>query len=247
MAEALFAKLQNASWRRSVTIGEATHMLMLEKNRRQLFDEVQLFLEMPPPGGAPGGGMPVVAEAPTAAASFAEAAHEPLPSLPVSSSSTAASPAGSPPPAAEHTPAPLAGAAADRGERPPAASAIKETGTNGSSQPPAEATMPRAEVALPSPKKPSAAVAALIERGDELFAIGDVYPARLYYTRAADAGDPHAMTALGKTYDPVILGGAGVRGIRPDPAVASQWYRKAMEGGDSEAASLLDREGLARQ
>jgi TPR repeat protein len=221
-------------------------MLMLEKNRRQLFDEVQLFLEMPPPGGALGGGVPVVAEAPTAAASFAEAAHEPLPSLPVPSSSTAATPTGAPPPAAEHRPAPLAGAA-DRGERPPAASAIKETGTSGSSRPPAEATMPRTEVALASPKKPSAAVAALIERGDELFAIGDIYPARLYYTRAADAGDAHAMTALGKTYDPVILGGAGVRGIRPDPAMASQWYRKAMEGGDSEAASLLDREGLARQ
>jgi TPR repeat protein len=107
--------------------------------------------------------------------------------------------------------------------------------------------MPQAEAALANPRKPPAGVTALIERGDKLFAIGDIYPARLYYTRAADAGDPRAMTALGKTYDPVILGGAGVRGIRPDPAMASQWYRKAMERGDGEAASLLERDGLARQ
>src|SRR5205814_1290272 len=40
MAQALFRKLKNAAWRRYVVIGEATHMLMMEKNRQQLFHEV---------------------------------------------------------------------------------------------------------------------------------------------------------------------------------------------------------------
>jgi pimeloyl-ACP methyl ester carboxylesterase len=45
IARALFAQLVNAPIRRLVEIGEATHFMMLEKNRLQLFREVRLFLE----------------------------------------------------------------------------------------------------------------------------------------------------------------------------------------------------------
>jgi len=45
----LFGKLSNAAYRRFVQIGEATHFMMLEKNRMQLFREVQLFLDEPAP------------------------------------------------------------------------------------------------------------------------------------------------------------------------------------------------------
>lgn len=47
MAQAVFAGLKNAPLRRLVTIGEGTHAVALEKNRHQLFREVQLFLEEP--------------------------------------------------------------------------------------------------------------------------------------------------------------------------------------------------------
>jgi pimeloyl-ACP methyl ester carboxylesterase len=47
MAQALFGKLTNAPLRRHIVIGEGTHGVMLEKNRTQLFREVQLFLEEP--------------------------------------------------------------------------------------------------------------------------------------------------------------------------------------------------------
>ena len=47
MIQSLFPLLVNAPYRRSVTIGEATHFVLWEKNRGQLFDEVQLFLEGP--------------------------------------------------------------------------------------------------------------------------------------------------------------------------------------------------------
>ena len=45
MAHALFPLLTNAPWKRYVMIGEGTHTVIMEKNRQQLFDEVQLFLE----------------------------------------------------------------------------------------------------------------------------------------------------------------------------------------------------------
>jgi pimeloyl-ACP methyl ester carboxylesterase len=47
MAQALFAQLTSAPCKRLVMIGEATHILFTEKNRMQLFGEVQLFLDEP--------------------------------------------------------------------------------------------------------------------------------------------------------------------------------------------------------
>lgn len=44
MAGALFAELTGAPYRRRVEIGEATHMLLIEKNRRQAYDAVIAFL-----------------------------------------------------------------------------------------------------------------------------------------------------------------------------------------------------------
>jgi pimeloyl-ACP methyl ester carboxylesterase len=47
MAEATFANLKNTPIKRMVMIGEGTHWVFMEKNRLQLFREVQLFLEEP--------------------------------------------------------------------------------------------------------------------------------------------------------------------------------------------------------
>lgn len=44
-AQAVFGQLVNAPERRFVQIGEATHFLLLEKNRLQLYREVQTFLD----------------------------------------------------------------------------------------------------------------------------------------------------------------------------------------------------------
>ncbi len=45
MLYAYFAKLTNAPYKRYVEIGEGTHTVIMEKNRMQLFREVQLFLD----------------------------------------------------------------------------------------------------------------------------------------------------------------------------------------------------------
>lgn len=47
MSQALFAKLTSVPTKRYVVIGEGTHTVLMEKNRMQLFREVQLFLDEP--------------------------------------------------------------------------------------------------------------------------------------------------------------------------------------------------------
>ena len=45
MARAILARLIGSPRKRLVIIGEGTHHLMLERNRLQMFREVQLFLD----------------------------------------------------------------------------------------------------------------------------------------------------------------------------------------------------------
>lgn len=45
MLYAYFAKLTNAPYKRYVEIGEGTHTIIMEKNRMQLFQAVQQFLD----------------------------------------------------------------------------------------------------------------------------------------------------------------------------------------------------------
>src|SRR6266478_2458184 len=88
---------------------------------------------------------------------------------------------------------------------------------------------------------PAETIVALIKRGDELLRIGDISAARLAYERAAAGGSARAMTALGITYDPIFLSRINVRGIRPDPAMAAEWYRKAAALGDAAAAARISQ------
>ena len=81
----------------------------------------------------------------------------------------------------------------------------------------------------------------LLARGDGLLGTGDVASARLFYERAADAGEGQAAVRLGKTFDPVFLVYAHLRGVRSDVSMASSWYRRARDLGASEAAVLLQR------
>jgi len=100
---------------------------------------------------------------------------------------------------------------------------------------PAPATTPRDE----GPQTSAAAPATLLKRGDLLFGERDVNSARLYYERAADAGDAQAALKLGETYDPSFLAWARLNNVRGDSVVAARWYRRARDLGASEAEILL--------
>ena len=82
------------------------------------------------------------------------------------------------------------------------------------------------------PTKPAlsgAEIAALLARGDWLFATGDVDSARLLYERAAEAGEAGAAVRLGETFDPIFLDKAHLR--EADSGMAMFWYRRARDLG----------------
>ncbi len=60
---------------------------------------------------------------------------------------------------------------------------------------------------------------------------GDLASARLYLTRAAEAGDPRAWVALADTYDPAMLTKLGVVGAPGDPRRAKDYLQKAADAG----------------
>ncbi len=109
-----------------------------------------------------------------------------------------------------------------------------------------------AQSATPAPAKPIAKtepapvvtrpeMAELMARGNQMLATGDIAAARLFFERAAEAGNAAAATAVGKTYDPLFLADAHARGLRGDPVAAARWYRQASAGGDGEADGLMKR------
>jgi len=82
----------------------------------------------------------------------------------------------------------------------------------------------------------------MIERGRSLFDAGDVVAARLFFRRAANAGDAAAAIALGATYDPEILSQRFIRGIGADAQEAQRWYDKAraLGGGGGGGSSRIE-------
>jgi hypothetical protein len=88
------------------------------------------------------------------------------------------------------------------------------------------------------PRLTSAETALLLERGDRLFASRDIASARLFYERAAEAGDSHAALRLGASYDPAFLRRAQMR-LSGAPKLAAYWYRRAQELGAREGEILL--------
>ena len=74
--------------------------------------------------------------------------------------------------------------------------------------------------------------------------LGDIVSARQLYKHAFQQGNQKAAARIGSTYDPRIFAQLGVRGMRPDPNLALDWYNKAVRAGDEsarQAASSLSR------
>jgi hypothetical protein len=90
-----------------------------------------------------------------------------------------------------------------------------------------------------SPRLSTEENAELLARGDALLRTGDVASARLFYERAANAGEARAALRVGATFDPAFLGPDALRGVRSDPAEASYWYRRARDLGEPEAEPRL--------
>ena len=83
-------------------------------------------------------------------------------------------------------------------------------------------------------------VGELLARGDVFLRAGDLTSARLFYERAADAGDGQAALRMGATFDPTFLASAGLRNLSGDLAKARLWYHRALRLGTSEAQPHLN-------
>jgi hypothetical protein len=92
---------------------------------------------------------------------------------------------------------------------------------------------PAATTATPPASPPMAAeIAELLARGDSFVVIGDIASARVFYERAASAGDGRAALRMGTTFDPAFLRRAGLPHTFGDPAQARSWYRRAFDLDD---------------
>ena len=89
-------------------------------------------------------------------------------------------------------------------------------------------------------------VAALIRRGQDLLASGDVQSARLLLMRGAEARDARAALLVGTTYDLALLRQIGADGPLADIAQARIWYQRAKEWGEPDAQRKLDALALSR-
>jgi TPR repeat protein len=79
-----------------------------------------------------------------------------------------------------------------------------------------------------------------LRRGDRLLTVGDVTSARLFYEAALTAGESEAITAIGKTFDPVSLNQIGLAAYHANPIKAAEWYLQAAKAGDPEAYKHRD-------
>ena len=86
----------------------------------------------------------------------------------------------------------------------------------------------------------SSSISDYMRNGHLLLTRGDIVSARLFYEAAANSGSAAAMTAVGKTYDPVVLGQLGIKGFQADPVKAAAWYLKAGKAGDPEHTERLN-------
>ncbi len=83
-------------------------------------------------------------------------------------------------------------------------------------------------------------IAALIKRGEEFAASGDLPAARLLLQRAAEAHNARAAFELAATYDPIVIQQYGNISARPDLALAKAWYERARDWGSPEAPKQLE-------
>ena len=85
----------------------------------------------------------------------------------------------------------------------------------------------------------NAEAAQFCARGLIALANGDIAAARRWLERAADAGDPRALVALGDAYNPAMLARLGVLGAPGDTGLARAYYDRAVNAGLSVARDRL--------
>lgn len=80
----------------------------------------------------------------------------------------------------------------------------------------------------------------LIRDGNKAMREGDIAAARRLYEQAAMNGNAEAALAMGRSFDPSYFEKLNVKTGKPDPLMAFQWYKKALDGGLTTARIKID-------
>jgi len=80
----------------------------------------------------------------------------------------------------------------------------------------------------------------LLAKGDILLKSGDLGMARQFYERAFAQGSAEGAVGMGKTYDPTVYAELKVHGLKPDPALAMEWYTRASAAGNADADEAIE-------
>jgi len=125
---------------------------------------------------------------------------------------------------------PVAGNVATPKTEPPVAPKIIE----------APAAPAKSEAAVAPRKLNATEIAALLRRGEELLANGDLAAARLLLQRVAETKNAQAAFQLASSYDPSALKKLSNNSVAADPALAQYWYERARDWGSPDASSPLE-------
>ena len=79
--------------------------------------------------------------------------------------------------------------------------------------------------AFPATVKP-AELNGLVSKGEQFLKAGDLASARLFFERAANAGDLRGAYGMAQSYDPAVVRKLPVYGLAVDGAEADRWYAK---------------------
>jgi hypothetical protein len=78
-----------------------------------------------------------------------------------------------------------------------------------------------------APALPRDEVEGYLARGERLLKAGDVATARLFFARAAEAGEARGALAMAQSFDPAVLRTLRIYGIQPDLEEAARWRARA--------------------
>jgi hypothetical protein len=111
---------------------------------------------------------------------------------------------------------------------------------------PEQASAPPPKPETPAPERDSVKLNALVARGEQLLASGEIAAARLFFQRAATDGDARGARGLARTYDEKVLESLSVRGFVGNRAEAQRWYLKAAELEADQTRSSASQPGSRR-
>jgi hypothetical protein len=114
---------------------------------------------------------------------------------------------------------------------PPAAAPVAVPVPALAASPPAPAPAPEPLRQASAPSLPRDEIEGYLAKGERMLKAGDIAAARLFFSRAAEAGEVRGALAMARSFDAETLRTLPVYGLQPNPQEAARWYARAKDLG----------------